>query len=59
VHVKAGNREQAYLEVEVELKPQGTEDDLASIVTCLRDEWKLKPEPLSKFERALALETPL
>ena len=59
VHVKAGNREQAYLEAEVELKSQGTEDDLASIVTCLRDEWKLKPEPLSKFERALALETPL
>ena len=57
VHVKAGNREQAYLEMEVELKPQGTEDDLSAIVACLRDEWKLKPEPLSKFERALALET--
>jgi inorganic triphosphatase YgiF len=57
VYVKAGNREQAYLEMEVELKPQGTEDDLAGIVACLRDEWKLKPEPLSKFERALALET--
>jgi len=57
VHVKAGNREQAYLELEVELKSQGTENDLSAIVACLRDEWKLKPEPLSKFERALALET--
>jgi len=57
VHVKAGNREQAYLEAEVELKSYGTEDDLSGIVACLRDEWKLKPESLSKFERALALET--
>jgi inorganic triphosphatase YgiF len=55
VYVKAGNREQTYLEAEVELKSQGTEDDLSVIVACLRDEWKLKPEPLSKFERALAL----
>jgi inorganic triphosphatase YgiF len=55
VYVKAGNREQTYLEAEVELKSQGTEDDLSVIVACLRDEWKLEPEPLSKFERALAL----
>jgi len=55
VYVKAGNREQAYLEVEVELKSQGKEDDLSVIVACLRDEWKLKPEPLSKFERAMTL----
>jgi len=54
VRVTAGNREQVYLEIEVELKPHGTEDDLSVIVACLRDEWQLKPEPLSKFERALA-----
>jgi inorganic triphosphatase YgiF len=54
VCVIAGSREQVYLEMEVELKPQGTEDDLAAIVACLRNEWQLKPEPLSKFERALA-----
>ncbi len=60
VRVKAGNREQLYLEMEVELKSHGTEDDLSVIVACLRDEWKLKPEPLSKFERALAFwETPV
>jgi inorganic triphosphatase YgiF len=58
VRVTAGNREQVYLEMEVELKPHGTEDDLSAIVACIRDEWTLKPEPLSKFERALAfLET--
>jgi len=57
VQVKAGNREQVYLEMEVELKSQGIEDDLSIIVACLRDEWQLKPEPLSKFERALTLET--
>jgi len=57
VYVKAGHREQAYLEVEVELKSKGNEDDLSVLVACLRDEWKLRPEPLSKFERALALET--
>ena len=58
VRVTAGNREQVYLEMEVELKSHGTEDDLSIIVACLRDEWQLKSEPLSKFERALAfLET--
>lgn len=58
VHVMAVNREQVYLEMEVELKSHGTEDDLSILVACLRDEWTLRPEPLSKFERALAfLET--
>ncbi len=53
VHLTAGDTEQAYSELEVELAPQGTEDDLAVIVTCLQDEWDLEPEPRSKFERAL------
>ena len=48
-------REQSYFEVEFELKAVGTEDDLAAIARCLHDEWKLKPEPRSKFSRALAL----
>ena len=54
VHLTAGGREQAYFELEVELSPQGSEDDLAVIVACLQDEWGLDPEPRSKFERALA-----
>ena len=63
VHLAVQGREQAYYEIEVELAPQGTEDDLAEIVACLRDEWDLQAEPRSKFERALtfsseALESP-
>jgi CHAD domain-containing protein len=53
VHVFAGDREQAYFELEVELAPEGTEEDMAAIVACLQDEWGLAPEPRSKFERAL------
>jgi len=41
-------------EVEVELMKAGTEDDLAALVKALQTEWALEPEPLSKFERALA-----
>jgi CHAD domain-containing protein len=55
VHVNAGGREQAYYELEVELTPQGNENDLASISICLEEKWSLLPEKLSKFERALAL----
>jgi CHAD domain-containing protein len=54
VHLAADDREQTYFELEVELAAQGSEDDLAAIVTCLRDEWGLEGEPRSKFERALA-----
>jgi inorganic triphosphatase YgiF len=55
VRVAAGGQEQAYLELEVELGPQGDETDLARIAACLRDEWQLLPEPRSKFERAMSL----
>jgi CHAD domain-containing protein len=47
--------ETVYHEVEVELKRAGTENDLAAIARALREEWGLKPESRSKFERALAL----
>ena len=58
VHLSAGERELSFFELEVELTPQGTEEDLAAIVVCLQDEWMLEPETGSKFERALAfLET--
>jgi CHAD domain-containing protein len=45
--------EQVFSELEVELASQGTEQDLASIVTTLQDEWALEAEPRSKFRRAL------
>jgi inorganic triphosphatase YgiF len=47
--------EQVYLVLEVELLPQTPEETLITIVGCLQDVWNLKPEPLSKFERALEL----
>jgi inorganic triphosphatase YgiF len=55
VELSINGREQGYLEVEFELKVAGTEDDLAAIAACLQNDWKLKPEPRSKFARALAL----
>ncbi len=47
--------EQVYLVLEVKLLPQTPEGTLMTIVGCLQDVWNLKPEPLSKFERALVL----
>lgn len=55
VELSIDGKEQAYFEVEFELKVAGTEDDLAAIAACLQSEWKLRPEPRSKFARALAL----
>ncbi len=55
VELTSGGEGQRFLELEVELLGEGTEDDLAPIVACLRDEWHLQPEPRSKFERGLRL----
>lgn len=55
VHLDAAGREQVYFELEVELTPQGTEDDLSTVVTHLQSEWGLEPQPLSKFWRAMTL----
>lgn len=55
VELSIGGKEQTYSEVEVELKEQGTEEDLATIAACLRNDWGLQPEPRSKFSRGLAL----
>jgi len=55
VELSISGKEQGYFEVEFELKEAGTESDLAAIAACLQNEWKLRPEPRSKFARALAL----
>ncbi len=55
VQLSISGREQWYFEVEFELKEAGTEDDLAAIAASLQNEWKLKPEPQSKFSRGMAL----
>ena len=41
-------------EVEAELKGEGTEADLAAIAGALQRDFALTPQPLSKFERAMA-----
>lgn len=46
---------QLYRVAEIELATPGRQDDLKRLVDCLQNEWRLEPEPLSKFERALAL----
>ena len=56
VRVAIGQQEQAYFELEVELRPAGAEEELAVIAASLQDEWGLQPEPRSKFERALTLQ---
>jgi CHAD domain-containing protein len=42
-----------YHEVEVELRPAGTEEDLAAIASVLHDEYGLPAEERAKFTRAL------
>jgi CHAD domain-containing protein len=44
-----------FAELELELKPQGTKEDLANLAARVQAEWNLAPEAKSKFERALAL----
>ncbi len=53
VHIVAGNRKQRHFELEVELRSEGTQKALEEIVSVLQNEWKLKPEKQSKFERSL------
>jgi CHAD domain-containing protein len=44
-----------YLELEAELLPQGSEQDLSTLVSGLQETWGLAVENRSKFERALTL----
>lgn len=53
VRLLAGGRERKYCELEVELLPAGTRDDLSSIIGALGTEASLVPSPRSKFEEAL------
>jgi len=48
-------RADTYLELEVELLPDGSEADLDRLVDALESEWGLMPEGRSKFQRGLAL----
>ena len=53
VELKSENREKTYSELEVELKSNGTSEDLAAISKYLMENYDLSWSPFSKFERAL------
>lgn len=54
VEMHIGDELKTTFEVEAELAPDGTPDDLALMVADLRDKWQLQPQPRSKFEQGLA-----
>ncbi|MBN1423465.1 CHAD domain-containing protein [Candidatus Fermentibacteria bacterium] len=54
VTARRGRHTDHYLEAEVELGPQGSEDDIARMAQALCGEWGLTPETRSKPERAMA-----
>lgn len=54
VSVQVGDQTQAYFELEVEQKHLAAAQNLQDMATYFQEEWELKPERLSKFERALA-----
>jgi len=55
VRVLTRDQRPPYFEIECELLPAGNESDLAAIAKCLKEQWKLRPEPRSKFIRALEI----
>ena len=54
VRVQVGKRPALYYELEAELTPTGTEEDLTVIANTLSESWHLTPETRSKFQRAIA-----
>ena len=55
VTATAPDGERGWLEVEVEARGEGTDDDVAALAAELRDAWGLVPEGRAKFSRALEL----
>ena len=48
------NRDEVdYFELEAELLPPGTEEDLTHFINALQSSWQLTPQHQSKFERAI------
>ena len=54
----AGDREEPFAEVEVELK-EGSEETVTAFAEHLAREFSLEPQPMSKHQRAMLLTTPL
>lgn len=54
VRASIGRRPALYYELEIELLPEGREEDLAALSKEIGASWHLQPEERSKFERGLA-----
>jgi inorganic triphosphatase YgiF len=54
-HISAGERSLPFRELEIELLPAGTEDNLQELITLLKEHFVLVPENRSKLEQGLAL----
>ncbi len=59
VRIGGSDRTPTFFDLECELRPEGTESDLDAIQISLQEEWRLRPEPGSKFERALQFISPM
>jgi inorganic triphosphatase YgiF len=55
ITVLAGGRKREYRELEIELQPCGTREDLSLVLAALQKEVALVPSPRSKFEEGLLL----
>jgi len=51
--IESGGRVLRFMELEFELRPEGTERDLDGVVRTLSEGWNIRPEQRSDFERAL------
>ncbi len=54
VRLHVGNRMIKFAELEIELKPAGTKEELEHLTALVQTTWNLAPATQSKFERALA-----
>lgn len=53
--IRAQDRRRSFVVLEIELKGEGTRDDLAALVKHLTETWMLVPDASSKFEHGLNL----
>jgi len=51
---RASGRRETFHVLEIELLPDGTDDDLEALVQVCQTRWDLKPDPRTKLERAQA-----
>lgn len=54
-NISAGERSEAFRELEIELLPDGTTDDLDALCKALQDRFVLEPDERTKLGRGLAL----